>query len=169
VAASIFEDFFHEDTIMSDQKPNFSHLEAMKVKSSATAIYTFHEIEGEPSLLVKPAHEINQGYMNAVLKKGKKMLRSMKRGKLTTAVLKENREQDYQLFPRFIVEGWPTAPKDMEGKEVPFTRENCELFLRAIPVEMFNDLRDFCGDIDNFRDDEDDDLDAADREDLAGN
>lgn len=166
MAASISEDFY-EDKTMNEQ-PNFSNLEKLKVKSSATALYTFHDIAGEPTLKVRPAHEVNNAYMNAVLKRGKKMLRTLRRGKMSTAVLKENRETDYGLFPRYIVEEWPVAPCDAEGNDVGFSRENCEAFLRAIPVDMFNDLRDFCGDIDNFRDDEDD-LDADAREELGKN
>jgi len=150
------------------EKPNFSNLEKLKVKSSATALYTFHDIEGEPTLRVRPAHEVNNAYMNAVLKRGKKMLRTIRRGKMSTAVLKENRETDYGLFPRYIVEDWTVAPNDAQGNPVGFSRENCEAFLRAIPVDMFNDLRDFCGDIDNFRED-DDVLDANDREELGKN
>lgn len=153
---------------MSNERPDFSNLEKLKVKPSATALYTFHNIVGEPSLMVRPAHEINNGYMNAILKKGKRMLRSLRRGKMSTATLKENREQDYTLFPRYIVEDWPTAPVDANGNAVPFSKENCEAFLRAIPIEEFTDLREFCGDLDNFRDDEDD-LDDEDREELEGN
>lgn len=150
-------------------KPDFSNLERMKVKPSATAIYTFHEIEGEPSLLVKPAHEINKPYMNAVLKKGKRIIRSLRRGKMNTATLEENREQDYMLFPKYVVENWPTPPSDVSGNPVPFSVENCEAFFRAIPIEMFTDLRDFCNDIDNYRDDDECDLDSGDREEMVKN
>jgi hypothetical protein len=149
------------------EKPNFSNLEKLKVKSSATALYTFHDIEGEPTLRVKPASEVNSPYMNQVLKKGKHMLRSLRRGKMSTQTLQENREQDYRLFPRYIVEDWPVAPVDANGEAVPFSVENCEAFLRAIPTHLFNDLRDFCGDIDNFIDE--DELDSEAREDLGKN
>lgn len=146
---------FYEDKIMNE-RPDFSNLESMKVKPSSTAIYVFHDIEGEPTLLVKPAHEVNTPYINAVLKKSnKRMMRMLQRGKMNKSMLDDNREKDYSLFSKYIIEDWTVSPKDVAGQSVGFSKENCEDFLRAIPVDMFNDLRDFCADIDNFRDDED--------------
>lgn len=150
-----------------DNKPNFSHLEKLKVKSSATALFTFEEIEGEPTLKVKPIGEQNKEYTNQVLKKGKKTIRSLRKGKMSVATLKENREQDYRLFPRYVVVDWPVAPMDANGDPVDFSPENCEAFLKAIPVRMFNELREFCGDDDNFLDE--DELDSEDREELGKN
>jgi len=150
-----------------DNKPNFSHLEKLKVKASATALFVFDEIEGEPTLEVKPIGEQNKQYTNQVLKKGKKTIRTIRKGKMTVNTLKENREQDYRLFPRYVVVDWPVPPVDNEGNPVEFTAANCEAFLKAIPVRMFNDLREFCGDDDNFL--EEDELDSEAEEDLAGN
>ena len=152
---------------MDEKRPNFSQFDKLKVKPSATAIFTFEEIEGEPALEVRPIGEQNKQYTNNVLKKGKKTLRTLQKGKMSVKTLKENREQDYCLFSRFVVVKWPTAPVDMDGNEVPFSIVNCETFLRAVPVRMFNELREFCGEDDNFL--EEDELDADDREELVKN
>ena len=151
-----------------DNAPNFSHFDKLKIGPNSRALYTFEGIEGEPVLEVSPAHEVNKPYMNAILKKGKKMLRSLKRGSMSVQTLKENRLQDLRLFPKFIVTGWLVAPVDSAGNKVEFSEENCKAFLQAIPTYMFNDLREFCADVDSFLD-EDDDLDVDDREELAKN
>jgi hypothetical protein len=147
-------------------KPDFSNLDKLNIKSSATALYVFYGIEGRPTLKVKPAHETNTAYMNAFLKKGKKVLRSLK-GSMNVDTLKEHRERDYSLYSKFIIVDWPVAPVDSNGEEVPFSAENCKAFLKAIRFDMFNELREFCSDLDNFV--EDDDLDSEDLEELAKN
>jgi len=161
-----YEDLFTRTNEMST--PDFSHLSKLHVRPDSTAKYTFYEIEGEPCLEVKPTTEINKGYLNAVLRKGRRTLMRMRNTKMSTDMLKQNRDQDRELYPEHVVVGWPTPPKDSDGKDVPFSKEACEAFLKALPDFLFDDLRIFCGSSSNFLVDEND-LDDDSIEDLAGN
>lgn len=146
---------------------DFSHLEKMKVTKGSKALYAFDFIEGTPTLIVRPATEQNESYLNAVLRTGKKMLRRMRGGKMSVAMLRESREQDLGLYPKHIVDGWTVPPVDVKGNPVKYNAENCEAFLRAVPVDMFDDMRTYCGDPDNFR--EEDELTSEEVETLTGN
>jgi len=146
--------------------PDFSQLENLKVRPTATAEYTFFQIEDEPVLKVRPASEVNKPYLNAVLRLGRSTLRKMRGGKISTAVLEENREQDRKLFAKYVVLEWKNV-KDAKGEEVSFSKEACEAFLRALPNDIFDDLRVFCGDIDNFR--KENELAEDDISELEGN
>jgi hypothetical protein len=131
------------------KKPmDFSHLKSLDVRDK-TAPYTIHQIAGAPVLTVRPATEANKPYFNAVLKRSRNNVRALKAGALSQAMIAENREQDRELFPRFVVIGWADVV-DSQGAVVPFTAANCADFLRALPDWIFDDLRNFAGDSVNF-------------------
>jgi len=154
---------------------DFSNVAAQQVPSDRTALFTFYRLEGNPSLTVRPATEANPAYLRAMLKDARESIRRLKSGSVSPEILVENREKDKRLFPKYIVTGWPKAPVDASGKEVPFSPEACAAFLAALPYDMFNELRDFCSSMDNFRPQvdegghDDGELTAAESEDLAGN
>lgn len=153
---------------MENNAPNFGHLESMNIDARKAVEFTFFNIEGGPTLFVRPTSQANKAYLNAVLRTGRRTLRRMRGNKLSVEVLDENRDQDRKLFPKYVITGWKDETvQDSEGNPVPFSKENCELFLRALPNDIFDELRTFCGEPDNFR--EDDDLGASDVEELAGN
>lgn len=130
---------------------DFSHLKNLDVKDKS-AQYTIHQIAGTPVLTIKPATEANKPYFNAVLKKSRRNVRALKAGAINQVMIAENREQDRDLFPKFVVTGW-IGLTDAKGKEVEFNRENCEAFLRALPDWIFDEVRDFAGNSVNFADD----------------
>lgn len=146
---------------------DFSNVKRAEVQRTATARFTFYRLEGAPMLEVRPSTEANPDYMRAMLKGAKEHLRRARGAELSPELLEENRAKDRKLFPEYVVVGWPKAPIDVSGKEVPFSKEACAAFLAALPYDMFNELRDFCSSNDNFRPESA--LSEAERSDLAGN
>lgn len=148
--------------------PDFSHLSDLKVQPSKQVEFAFERIEGEPTLVVRSSSESNKPYLNALLKSGRRTLRKMRGGKMSAEVLASNRDQDRELFPKYVIVDWKAATvRNAAGKPVPFSPEACTAFLQALPNDLFDELRAFCGDVDNFR--EKDDLTSGDVEDLSKN
>lgn len=126
---------------------NFSHLEKLEVSGNKTVDFTIFQIEGEPSLQVTAASESNRGYFNELLRKGGK--RQAKKTKVDAETIKRNREEDRVLYAKHIVKGW-TGVNDADGKPVKFTEGECLGFLSSLPDWLFDELRTFASDIQNF-------------------
>lgn len=147
---------------------DFSNLSKLRVKSDATAEFVFYSIAGEPTLSVAHAGDTNPEFLNAVLRQPKKLKRARRRArKISQEAIAEARAEDVRLFSQVIVKGW-SGVVDADGNEVDFAPEVCAQFLEAIPSDMFNELRAFCVDIENFRE-VPDDIDDEELEDLQGN
>lgn len=127
---------------------DFSHLKNLEVKDK-TVDYSLFQINGEPTLVLKPATEANKGYFNSVLRRSKRNLRAVKSGSISQKMIKENREEDKELYPKHIIVGWKDM-KDSSGKDVPFSTENCTDFLEVLPDWIFDDIRNFAGSSENF-------------------
>jgi hypothetical protein len=140
---------------------DFSHLKKLDI-TDRTADYLLHQIAGESVLVLKPAAEVNKPYFNAVLRKSRKNMRAVRSGVVNQAMIAENREQDRELFPKYVVVGWKNV-RDSKGEIVEFNKENCDDFLRALPDWLFDEIRNFAADITNFVGDQ------PDVEDMAGN
>lgn len=148
---------------------DFSNVAKQSVQRTATSLFTFYRLEGQPTLEVKPATEANPAYMRAMLKGSREQVRRLSGGDLSPEVLEENRAKDRKLFPEHVVVGWPKAPLDASGKAVAFSKDACAAFLAAVPYDMFNDLRNHCSTNDNFRPVLDEELTKAEADDLVGN
>jgi len=147
----------------------YAHVKALSVSEGDTADFVFYEIEGHPSLTCLPATSINRSFFNAVLKRRKELARKLRGRKNevpTEAEMAAVRKQDAELFVQYIVTGWSDVI-DVDGNEVEFSQEECQEFLMAIPQDMFEDLRNFCLDISNFR--QQDRMDPEEQDELAGN
>lgn len=127
---------------------DFSHLSKLEVKDR-TAKYPIYQIEGEPVLIMRPANESNKPYFNSVLRKSRRNIRSLQVGAINQKMIDENREQDRILFPKHVIVGWENMP-DSKGENVPFSSENCEAFLRALPNWIFDEIRNFASTSANF-------------------
>ncbi len=146
---------------------DFSNIASLQISETATTEFAFFGIAGEPTLVVRPATQANKPFFNAILAKNKQAQRKQKgrRAKsLTSADLAEARAADIELFVKFIVTGW-TNVVDAKGKAVKFNKDVCKQFLEAIPGDMFDELRVFCLEIANFRDE----MDPEELEELAKN
>lgn len=139
---------------------DFGNIEKLAVQMKDTKEYTFYDIEGNPTLIVSPATESNRKFFNAALKASRRAA-SRSRGKVTVKTLEKNREQDRILYPKFVVKGWRDVV-DAEGNIPEFNEENCHAFLLALPDELFDDLRIFCGDYTSFAEDDDEEPEDGD-------
>lgn len=139
---------------------DFSNLKVLDVTSDTTAEYIFPFIPGEPSLILAPAHDSNEAFLNERLRLQIERTEKAADGprkqaaKITVEDLKagqqEDREQDRLLLSRTCARGWGTPPKDVDGNQPEFSAENCYDFLKALPDYMFDPLRNFCANIYNF-------------------
>jgi len=145
-----------------------SHVTAKSVQK-----YVFYEIDGERWIEVHPAAECNKPYFNAVLRKQKASRRKLLAGKIDAAMLAQNREEDRQLYPKYVCTGKWGGWTDEAGKEVVFSIENARELLKQMPDHIFEDFRAFCNTISNFVEDPDDEdeepLDEVDAEEAAKN
>lgn len=138
--------------------PDFSHLSKYAITDETTAEYTFNRIEGEPSVIVRPAHECNPGWLmartEANIALAKAITAVTKPGQLVAEDLTKQsqaeRDTDRKLIAFHCVTGWGTAPVDKNGKAVEFSPDNAFSFLAAIPNEMLDPLRNFVGNLYNF-------------------
>lgn len=158
---------------MTPQTPqlDFSHYRRADVNQGDTAIYVMDDLDPSPHLIVKPAMALNPPYFNQALKRpgfsrvGRKM---------TASVLRKTQEADVELYPLHVIERWTknvfTKTVVEGGKEkwedVPYSVEACQQWVAALPWHVFQNLRVFCMDVTNFRDDLDE---AVDVEERAGN
>lgn len=147
-------------------KFDFSNVASRAVRPDVTREFSLYRLEGSPTLIVKPIGEMNPSYTRASLQGSRERLRRMSSGDFTPEQLSEVRERDRDLFPKFVVMGWKGV-LDASGKEVPFSADASAEFIKALPFDIFNEVRDFCATLDNFRDPaevKDDDVEA-----LSGN
>lgn len=140
---------------------NFSNFEKLKVSADMTASFPLDMIEGEASLLLAPATEVNREYYNALLKKSRSKMSSISAKKVNADTVKRNRNEDRELYGKYVLVGW-THVLDSEGNEVKFTKENGKQFLSSIPNWMFDQIRGFASDPQNF-------ITTIDDEEVAGN
>ena len=144
----------------------FAHVKQSRLTQNSTADLTLYMIDmgdGEsPTLTLTPATEINKPYFNAVLKRSGKFARRVQTGKLNINTIRENRDEDRNLYPKFIVKGW-SGVIDSDGTTVPFTVADCGDFLGAVDDWVFDEIRAFAGNPENFLQESDDlaDVDAG--------
>ncbi len=131
---------------------DFSHLNVLEVTQDKTARYTLHQItvNGKtPTLIVAPATEANRPYFNALLKRAGKSAKAIRAGAINAGMVEDNRDEDKDLYPRFIIQGWEDMI-DATGKDTAFSKTECVDFLDQLPSWIFDDLRQFCGNPANY-------------------
>lgn len=133
----------------------FSHLKPLQVTVDDVVPYTFKGIlvNGvNPVLYVKPAAECNKPYFNEVLKTQGRKVSDVVEGNIDVGILAENRNQDRELFPKYIVDRWDMKTIiDSDGNQVEFSYENCKDFLDSVPNDEFDKFRHFCATLKNFK------------------
>lgn len=140
---------------------DFSYLASLEIPNEAKP-YSM-DISGEDAILhLLPAAESNKPYWNAVLRYSNDKLRGGKKKVVVDAAsVEKNRKIDKELLARHCLVGW-AGIKDTDGKDVPFTKENGLEFLMALPGHMFDPIKAWAADKDNYitaPDASDDDLD----------
>ena len=141
---------------------DFSHLQSLQVTSDKTAEYPLVEIEGDYVLVVRSANEGNKDYMNELLRltgQGRGQRRA--KVKVDIKAMDAMRDNDKILYPKHVIVGWKGV-QDSKGKNVPFTAEAANDFIASLPNWIFDGLRGFANDPENF-------VLTIDSEDKAGN
>lgn len=136
------------ETPMAD----FSHLAKLDVPASGTKDYELVQITingKSPVLEVVHAGESNKVYFNELLKRGNRNQRQIVAGKITTALIEDNRDENRKLYAKHVVKGWRDVA-DATGKPVPFTQEAALEFMEALPDWLFDQVTSFCSDPLNF-------------------
>lgn len=152
--------------------PDFSHIKKLQVSENDTARFYFEMLEGEPWIEVRHAGDTNKAYFNAILREqsgSQARMKKLMKGKIDVEMLNRNRNIDRKLYPQHVCTGsWSVV--DNAGNDVEATVENMTLFLKALPNDIFDDLRAYCGELANFREQEiDDEYDEDAVEEMAGN
>jgi hypothetical protein len=124
---------------------DFSHLKAVRLDTSELVLWG---VVGEPILVVRPAGESNKSYFNERLRAAERM--RQRKAKINAELVKQARDLDRELFPKFIIVGWKNVV-DANGAPVQFTRDECVAFLAAIDDDLFDTIREYCQDSSNFR------------------
>ncbi len=131
---------------------DFGHIQSNKLSAKNTAEFTFHDIQvngKSPTLILAPATEANKPYFNALLKSQGKKARQVRAGNINTGMIEQNRDEDRDLYPKYIVQGWFDVV-GADGKEVEFNIEDCIKFLKALDDFRFDDVRNFAGNPHSF-------------------
>jgi hypothetical protein len=130
---------------------DFGHLRKLEVSDVKTVRLPIYQLEGEPVLIVAPAGEANKKYFNELLKRSRKNMRRIQSQQFTAGLVAENRDDDRRLYSLFVIKGWEGVT-DATGKAAQFTEENVKSFLDALPDWLFDEIRQFCTNMQNFVD-----------------
>jgi hypothetical protein len=140
---------------------DLGHIAKLNVDAQETREYCFEDIRGRPTILVLPATRENKALRNAAMKIPLKAVRRIQStGQLDGRFIDEVAARDLKLYPKYVVRGWgQRPPKERNGTPLPETEEAYAAFLEVLPFDMFEDLRQFCQNANNWREAEDEELD----------
>ena len=133
---------------------DFSHLAAARATAEDRAEFHLRRLNVDgvyPVLIVAPAGQVNKPYFHKLLKTQARRVVQVTRNTIDADFIDDNRDEDRKLYPAYVIKGWRDV-LDASGKEVPFNEANCHEFLQVLPDDMFDELRDFCSRMSNFRD-----------------
>ena len=131
----------------------YDQLKNLAVEPDKTArlkLYAISVNGRSPTLILKSAGSMNKPYFNALLKRSAKSAQMLKSGALNAALIDENREEDRDLFPKFVLFDWEDMLNLETGSEIKYTEEEGAEFLAAIPDWMFDEIRTFAANAANF-------------------
>jgi len=146
--------------------------------SQATSWVDMPELGKRARILLAPATEANPAYYNAMLKlSGKRVRQMVKSDQITAEDAALNRDDDRELYPKFVIRSWEFVEGEPGGDGVgedgfvPFSRGNAAQLCRLLPDHLMDRLRNhgatperFYGEADEVTPPEADELDG-----LAGN
>ncbi len=130
---------------------NFNNLKKLEIRNEAVD-YPMYQIDEDVVLKLLPALEINKPYYNDLFRNSRGRVKAIQSSKLNVGMLKDNRNEDRVLYSKHVVKGW-TGVVDDDGKEVPFTEKDALGFLTALPDYIFEDIRNFATEIQNYIED----------------
>lgn len=130
----------------------FAHFDTLNVKGDVTKELTLSQIDVggvSPTLIVGPATEANKPFFNAQLKNSGKNVKQIQAGRVTASMLENNRNEDRELYPKYIIKDWKNM-LNSEGQQLKFSTADCIDFIDSIPDWLFDDIRVYCGNPQNF-------------------
>lgn len=158
--------------------PDFSQLDKLAAVTDKKVEYELFELQGAPLLTVCCAQD-NEDYLNKIRSQRSQIERKVRRIQAKqkksrrlrpTDIIQElMRPVDCECYPGTVVKGWDKNIVDITGTKVPFTEENCSAFLAKLPNHIFDPLRIFVADPNNFLDIDDTLVDQDEMEEIAGN
>lgn len=132
---------------------DFSFLDSMAVTNERTSELTLHSITlpngKSPTLIGRHGGQTNKPYFNALLKGGAKKVRAVNAGKVNIGMIEENRNEDRGLYPQHVITGWKDVC-DARAEDVSFSKDACTDFLKHLPDHIFDEVRNYFGNPDNF-------------------
>ena len=139
---------------MTDSTSNtdFSHLKQFEADAAKTVEFEFPEITingVSPVLIVKTASASNKPFTTASLKTSSMKQVSKRRGQINPKVSADLRDDDRQLYSKYIITGWKNVT-NASGDTVPFSPGAALAFLEQLPDNIFDQVREFCSDPSNF-------------------
>ena len=145
--------------------PDFTNVSALHKVRKTTKV-AIEGIEGfRPVLECLPANESNSGYFDALLKRQRRS-RSRRVSAMSAKVLKKFRNDDRELMAMHCVLGWePDSVIDAHGDVIDFSKAACWEFFKALPDDLFDEVREEITDPASFFGEED----PADIEETGGN
>lgn len=139
----------------------FNHLRKLEVGADRLAWLDLPEVSPGCRLQGRPATEANAPYYEALVARSGARSRTIARGgKLRVKHLKENRDEDRDLFPIHVITGWENV-RDENDEPVPFSVQACAEFFQALPSDVVDRVRNFFATPDVFRDPDEPALPAA--------
>ena len=146
----------------------YTHLEKHKPKGIAR--FEFWDLEGHdgktpPWVDVVLANSSNKPYFNAALKAQAKYRQQQRiaAGKMNANDVEINRNVDRALYPKYVVKDWGNILSD-EKDSPKFSEAECRKWFKSLPDHIFDKLRDFAPQPENFVADEVDEVDPGDGE-----
>lgn len=134
---------------------DFTNLKVYDVTDSDTVDYPLVEITGEPVLILRSATSGNKGYMNGTLRLSGHADGARRKKNVAVVIdadlMDKTREDDKELYPCDVITGW-SGIVDAKGADVKFSREACTAFLHALPNWIFDGIRTYAMNPENFVD-----------------
>lgn len=131
----------------------FEHLKKLEVRREALATVELPELAPKAQVIVRPATEANPLYFNAMMKRaGSRARRMVRTERITLEDAEQNRQEDRELFPRYVLVGW-SGVLDSKNQPVPFNEDTAKEFCKALPSWLFDRIRNTAATPERFLDD----------------
>lgn len=140
----------------------FENLKKLQLAPENTAEFTLYAVEGEPVLILAPAGEINKPYFNELMRRSTRQRSRLSANIVNATMIQENRDIDRELYAKYVLRGWRRI-NDSKGSPVEATPERFAEFFEALPDYLFDEVRTFATNPQNFV------STAVDVEEISGN
>jgi hypothetical protein len=134
----------------------FEHLK--KYEGQATAWLDIPELGDHARIELMQASEQNSAYYNALLRTTGKRVRRMAI-RIDPADAARNRNEDRQLFPKYVIVSWENVESEKHSPESPdyieYSRELAAELCKKLPAHLFDRIRGFAATPEEFYPDTD--------------